>query len=301
MRDVGLLAIALLLGCSGGPTAEVDGSGGRLQRTSSLEGVSVAGAGLDLSAFAATMSFLFPAESEELTRSMVRTELARLEAERLDLRVPPESVDLALETFITGLRAQLGPDSSLDAWSMARHGHPWQRIRPLYRRHLGDNLLYQAALRADAHLQGQVSLFWFVAADEATAARWAKSLEAGRDPKALLSESLFPGPDAEGGYPPVSRDLPGPIGTALQDAAPGTVVGPFQLQGDRSWRVGLVRQVIPPRADLPPVAVLLQEVREQPIGALEARGWFEKMSARYTATTELSPFSSPSQAFEFLR
>lgn len=290
----------LLLSCSGAPQAH-GGGANRLQRTRALTGVSVDGAGLDQSAFVASMRFLFPAETEELTRSLVRTEMARLEAQRLDIRIPEAEVDAALDAFTTGLRAQLGDTNTLDDWSEALHGHPWNRIRPLFRKHLADNLQYQAVLRADAHQSGRVAMYWFVSADETEARRWSRSLASGRDPAVLLKESLFPGPSADGSYRPVSRDLPEPIATALRDARPGTVIGPLQLEGDRSWRVGLVREVIPPRDTLPPVAVLLQEVQEQPIEALEARAWFEKMSARYTATTDLSPFSGPSQAFEFLR
>lgn len=296
-----LMGAVLLLGCSGAPHQEGSTGGSRLQRTRALAAVSVDGAGLDQSAFVASMSFLFPAETEELTRSLVRTEMARLEAQRLDIRIPEEQIEAALTAFTTGLRAQLGEELTMDDWSEARHGHPWNRIRPLYRKHLADNLQYQAVLRADAHQSGRVTMFWFLSGEEAEARRWARSLASGRDPAAILKESLFPGPTADGGYPPVSRDLPDPIGTALRDASPGTVIGPLQLDGDRSWRVGLVREILPPRDALPPVAVLLQEVQDQPIGALEARAWFEKMSARYTATTDLSPFSGPSQAFEFLR
>lgn len=294
--------LLLMTGCAGGARPEAGGAEpGRLQRTRAMQGVQVDGAGLDASAFAASMSFLFPDETAELTRSLVRTEMARLEAARLDLRVPEAEVDRAFETFTSGLRAQLGDDFTLDDWSEARHGHPWIRIRPLYRRHLADNLLYQAVLRADAHLSGRVSMYWFLTTEESEASRWAKSLQAGRDPRAMLAESLLPGPEPDGSYPPVSVDLPAPIGPALRQARTGQVLGPLQLEGDRSWRVGVVREVLPPRDDLPPVAVLLQDVAARPIDALEARGWFEKMSARYTATTDLPPFSGPSQAFEFLR
>lgn len=302
MRIPLLLTGAVLAGsCSGAAGVGARDGSPRMQRTRAMAGVSVDGAGLDQSAFVASMSFLFPSETEELTRSLVRTEMARLEAQRLDIRIPEAEVEAALDSFTTGLRAQLGEELTLDDWSEARHGHPWKRIRPLYRRHLAENLQYQAVLRADSHQSGRVAMFWFVSAEESEARRWAKSLSAGRDPRALLQESLFPGPSPDGGYPPVSRELPDPIGAALRDAQPGAILGPLQLPGDRSWRVGVVREVLPPRDALPPVAVLLKEVAVQPIEALEARAWFEKMSARYTATTDLSPFSGPSQAFEFLR
>ena len=294
---------ALGISCQGAPThgtkTQTDPVG--LQRNLSVGGVSVSGAGLDLRAYVAGMAFVFPDESTEMARSLARTEMARLEAQRLDIRIPDSRVEDAMDLFSKSLLAQLGLDVSLDDWSMDRHGFPWLQMRPLYARHLADNLLYQAVLRADAYLNGRVGLYWFLSADEGEAQAWAVSLRSGRDPKALVMESLLPGPLADGNFPPMTKELPGTAGAVLEKAKVGQVLGPMQLPGDRTWRVGMVYAVLPPAAQLPPVEALLTELETQPVDALEARAWFEKMSLRYTATTEISPFSGPTQAFELLR
>jgi hypothetical protein len=272
-----------------------------LKRNPSVEGVSVAGAGLDLRAYVAGMAFVFPEESAEMARSLARTEMARLEAQRLDIRIPEARVEEAMDLFANSLLAQLGPGVTLDDWSEARHAFPWARMRPHYRDHLAENLLYQAVLRADAYLAGRVGLYWFLSGEEGEAHSWAVSLRSGRDPKALVAESLLPGSNPDGSFPPMTHELPGAAGQALREAKVGQVVGPMQLPGDRTWRVGLVVVVLPGVSQLPPVEALLAELESQPIDALEARAWFEKMSLRYTATTEISPFSGPTQAFELLR
>ena len=294
---------ALGISCQGAPTNGIKSESGPtgLKRNLSVDGVAVAGAGLDLRAYVAGMAFVFPDESAEMARSLVRTEMARLEAQRLDIRIPDSRVEDAMDLFSKSLLAQLGADASLDDWSLDRHGSPWLQMRPLYRSHLADNLLYQTVLRADAYLSGRVGLFWYLGADEGDAKSWAMSLRSGRDPKSLVVESLLPGPLADGSFPPMTKELPGIAGEVLQDARIGQVVGPMQLPGDRTWRVGLVYAVFPPFTQLPPVEALLTELEAHPLDALEARAWFEKMSLRYTATMEISPFSGPTQAFELLR
>ncbi|MFK5954968.1 MAG: hypothetical protein QM477_00830 [Planctomycetota bacterium] len=294
----------LLLGfsCQAGPTHELPNSRtSRVQRNQSVAGVAVQGAGLNLRAFVAQMAFVFPAESAELTRSLVRTQMARLEAERLELSVPESRIDQAFTQFTQGLVAQLGANTNPDAWALARHDASWREVQPLYRQNLADNLLYQIVLRADARQSGRVGLYWFVTGDQAQARSWASGLKAGRSPQSMVEESLLAGPSPDGSYPPVSRDLPGMLGEQLQNPSVGQVIGPLQLEGDRSWRVGLVTEVLDPETELPPVAILLEELKNQPIDALEARAWFEKMSRRYTVSTSLSPFSGPTQAFEFSR
>lgn len=271
------------------------------QRNASVAGIAVDGAGLNLRAFVAHMAFVFPDEAAELSRSMVRTELARLESQKLGMVLPARRIEQAFQAFSNGLVAQLGTETTPDDWAIARHEVLWRDIQPLYREHLAHNLLYQAVLRADARLSGRVGMFWFVTGDESLARRWASSLQSGRNPESLLSESLLSGPNPDGSYPPMSRDLPGEAGERLQDASLGQIVGPIQFEGDRSWRVGVVTQVFAPESELPPIDVLLDELESQPIDALEARAWFEKMSRRYTVSTSLSSFSGPTQAFEFSR
>jgi len=302
LRFVGVGILLIFGACQGGPTLRQTQSGAqRTQRNESVAGVAVDGAGLNLRAYVAQMNFVFPDESAELTRSMVRTEMARLEAERLAVVIPKDRVDRAFQSFENGLIAQLGSSSTPDEWAMARHDALWREVMPLYRMHLAQNLRYQVVLRADARLTGRVGMFWFITGELQEAQRWASSLEAGRDPKSLLQESLIPGPNPDGSYPPVSRELPGEAGERLQNAGVGQIIGPIQFEGDRSWRVGVVTAIFPPEAELPPIAILLDELENQPVDALEARAWFEKMSRRYTVSTSLSSFSGPTQAFDFSR
>ncbi|MDA0666770.1 MAG: hypothetical protein O3A50_03225 [Planctomycetota bacterium] len=300
---IGVVGFCLLAAsCQSGPTSTQSNSGlQRTQRNASVTGIVVDGAGLNLRAFVAQMAFVFPDESADLSRSVVRTEMARLESQKLGVVLPARRVDLAFQTFSKGLVAQLGNETTPDDWAMARHDALWRDIQPLYRENLAHNLLYQAVLRADARLSGRVSMFWFVTGDANQARRWAASLQSGRDPKSMLSESLISGPNPDGSYPPMSRDLPGEAGEQLQNPSLGQIVGPIQFEGDRSWRVGVVTQVLAPESQLPPIDVLLDELESQPIDALEARAWFEKMSRRYTVSSSLSPFAGPTQAFEFSR
>ncbi len=270
-------------------------------RSHRLEEVRLDGSALDLRAFVAGMVFLFPQESEEWVRSALRAAMTEREAERLSVQLPSTFVDDAMEQFTASVLAQLGPGASLELWSQQRHGHPWKEMEPLYRRQIGTNLLYQIVLRAAAYEHGRVAMYWYLAADQATAEQWVQSLHAGRDPRSLVAESLQAGPEPDGSYPPMSVHLPEPLGEAMSTASVGQVVGPVQLQGDRGWRVGLVREVFPPQSEIPPISALLAELEEHPIHALEARAWFEEMSVRYTAVAELSPFSGPIQAFEPLR
>ena len=270
-------------------------------RSHALEEVRLDGAALDLRAFVAGMVFLFPQESEEWVRSALRVEMAQREAERLGIQLPATLVDDAMEQFTASVLSQLGPGASLELWSQQRHGYAWKKMEPLYRRQIGTNLLYQIVLRAAAHQSGRVGMYWFFAADQATAEQWVQSLRAGRDPQSLLAESLQAGPEPDGAFPPMSVHMPPPLGDQLATAEVGQVFGPIQLEGDRGWRVGLVREVLPAEPELPPITALLAELKSHPISALEARAWFAEMSVRYTAVADLSPFSGPIQAFEPLR
>lgn len=302
LRFAGVGLLLLCGACQSGPTSGQTQSGmQRTQRNASVAGIAVDGAGLNLRAYVAQMAFVFPDESAELTRSLVRNEMARLEAEHLAVVIPSARIDRAFQSFENGLVAQLGSTSTPDAWALARHDALWREVQPLYRIHIAQNLRYQVVLRADARLSGRIGMFWFLTGEFEEARRWASSLKAGRDPKSLLQESLIPGPNPDGSYPPMSRDLPGQAGEQLRTAEVGQIIGPIQFEGDRSWRVGVVTAIFPPVMELPPVAILLDELETQPIDALEARAWFEKMSRRYTVSASLSLFSGPTQAFEFSR
>jgi len=270
-------------------------------RSELLEGVSLQDSALAMNSFVAEMQFVFPQQSAEISRSLLRTALAQREAQRLGIQLPRVAVESAITTLEKSVLQSLGAQGDLDAWSYAQHQQSWAAVRPQYARHLADNLLYQTVLRADAMLHGRVKMWWMLGSTSVQASQWARSLVSGRDPASLLSESLMPGPEPDGSYPPLASYLPGAAGIQLATAKAGDVIGPLQLPGDQSWMVGLVIAVLPALEQLPPVSVLLEDLRQHPVGPLEARAWFDEMSRRYTASANFAPISAPLEAFVPIR
>lgn len=301
VRFVALIAsVALVaLGCQ----APQSKGGVAVQSTRGawLESVVLQDSALAMNSFVAEMQFVFPQQSAEITRSLLRTELAQHEARRLGIQLPRAVVDRAMADFETSLLQGLGSDADLEAWALAQHRQSWSQVRPQYERRVAANLLYQVVLRADAIQHGRVQMWWLLGRTEPQAAGWARSLLGGRAPSSLLKESLLPGPEPDGSYPPLATYLPGQAGEQLAAAAAGQVVGPLQLPGDQSWMVGRVIAVLPPKTQLPPVAVLLDDLQAHPVGPLEARAWFEEMSRRYTASATFAPISAPLEAFVPIR
>jgi hypothetical protein len=254
-----------------------------------------------MSSFVAELQFVYPRQGAEITRSLMRTELAHREAERLGIQLPLAAVEAAISDFETSLLQGLGGEEDLEAWSLAQHQQSWAQMRPQYERRLASNLLYQLVLRADAIQHGRAQMWWLLSSTKQQATEWARSLRGGRTPSSLLEESLLAGPEPDGSYPPMATYLPGEAGELLQVASVGQVIGPLQLPGDQSWMVGLVIALHPAQEHLPPVAVLLEGLQAQPVGPLEARAWFEEMSRRYTARATFAPISAPLEAFVPIR
>ncbi len=266
-----------------------------------IDGVAVDGSALAMNSLVAELQFAFPQQTAEVARSMVRTELAHREAKRLGIQLPSGAIDEAMDSFESVLVQRIGSSSDLDDWALAQHQQPWAVVREQYQQHLVDNLIYQVVLRADALQHERVKMWWLLAADLEQANGWARSLSSGRAPASLLSESLLPGPEPDGSYPPHATYLPGEAGELLANPKAGEVIGPVQLPGDNSWMVGQVIARLPAQQELPPVAVLLEDLREHPVGPLEARSWFEEMSRRYTASATFAPVSAPLEAFVPIR
>ncbi len=286
-----LLVLALLAagaaGCAGTPAAR--GPAGTLPE------LRAAGGALDARVFAAEAAFLFPEESRALTRSLLRTEFARREAQRLGLAVPAAEIEEALGLAVAGIEGGLPAGQDFEAWARERYGQSGATVRGVIRRHLEENLLYQLVLRAEARRAGGHRIHLLVAPDEARAAAWAAKLRQGADPRALAGESLDRGSDGRGERL-LPAFTPAPLGPALASAGSGGVVGPLQLPGDRAWLVGRVAEVLPP-AGTPPVQVLLDELATRPVDPLEARAWYEEMLRRYTAREALPAIQAPSPAF----
>jgi hypothetical protein len=257
----------------------------------------IQGAYLDARAFVAESAFLFPEETRELTRSLLRAEFAAREAERLGLAPDPARVELELQAFEEGLRAELGPGADFAAWSLQRYGRPWEEVRRVLLGHLERNQIYQLCVRAEASSLTRVRLHWLVTGDEAEAESWARQLRSGADPRNFLDSSLLRGGEPDGSFAPMAARLPRPHEQALEQAAPGLVLGPLRFEGDRSWWVGRVAAVEEPMKLQPPVAELLAGLDARPLDLLESRTWFEAMLRRYTANDGSLPIVAPQPAF----
>ncbi|RMH04831.1 MAG: peptidyl-prolyl cis-trans isomerase [Planctomycetota bacterium] len=286
MRRTAALLLAAASGCAA-PAGPRPGAPGV------LPGIVVAGRVLDARAWAAESVFLFPEESRALTRSLLRAELARREARRLGIVAPAAAVAEALAAARRGLAAEVG-EEGFDAWARRRYGRSGAEVEAVIRRHLEANLLYQLALRAESAVSGGHRVHLLVVADRDQAERLAERLRQGADPKALAAETADPELARSESDLPVW--LPEPLASALADLGPGGVAGPLRLPGDRSWTVVRYLARRPPAAQ-PPVEVLLDGLAARPIGALEARAWYEEMLRRYTARDTLPAIQAPEPAF----
>ena len=269
-------------GAGASPAGEVGSAGGG---TLPLR---VGEAGLQPLAFASEMALLFPEESAEAARGLLRAEFARREGRRLGLEADPAE----LQSSLASLAADLGEGDAPQTWAQARFGRPWTEVRAAYAERLAVNQLYQLVLRADAYAQGRLRLRWYLTAEEADAQAVLQRLRLGADPLGVLATTLQPNAPDE----LVPLYLPPPAAALLGAAEPGALVGPFRFAGDRVWRVALLLERLPAEP-VPDRSALLAELRARPVSAVEARAWFEEMSRRYTASIGPLPISSPPPAF----
>lgn len=292
-----LVAALLPAACAGAPA-----NGGALlpnpgREPGRLPGTEVSGEVLSASALASEAAFHFPDETRALVRGLLRSEFARREALRLGLEADPAVLDESLGQALEGIREQLADDETLEEWARERYGRSAAQVEDAVRERLRSNQLYQLTLRADARGRVRYRVQMLVSLDEAQARGWARKLEVGADPRKLAPESADPGPHGDATFPPLPEYLPQPLGTALEAAAPGETVGPFQLEGDSAWRVVRLVEKLEPTREVPPVSVLIEELRAEPLSALEARAWFEEMVRRYTAEERLPGIQAPTSAF----
>jgi len=262
-----------------------------------LPEIRVGGTRLDARAFAAEAAFVYPEESREIVRSLLRAEITTHEAERLGLQPDPARIQQEMARFESDLAAELGPGADFDAWSRRRYGRRWEEARQVLVAHLARNQLWQICVRAEAHLQPRARLHWLVTPNADEAETWARQLRGGMDPRSLAPASRLPGREADGSFAPCAARLPAPHAAALAGLPVGAVVGPLQFEGDRAWWVGRIAETFLASAQPPPVAVLLAELDAHPLEALEIRAWFEAMLGRYTATDGAPSIAAPLPAF----
>jgi len=293
MRGAPLLAAAALAACAGPESgAEVPRDSVAmppLQAGGPLDAVVVDGIALDASAFAAEMALMYPEQSAEVVRSLLRAAFARREAERMGLEADPAEVDASL----AAMAADFGDAAEREDWARSRYGLPWLEVRDAYATRLRANQLYQLVLRADAFASGRTRVRWFLLAEEGDARAVADRLRLGATPDTVAAVTLQP--DAPDDLLP--SYLGQPWRDALAEASIGDVVGPLRFDGDRIWRVAVLLERLPP-ATAPAREALLAGLRERPVSAVEARAWFEEMLRRYTATTGPLPVSSPTPVLE---
>lgn len=262
-----------------------------------LEEVRIGALQLDPRAFVAQAAFVFPDETREVIRSLLRAEFAAREAERLGLAPDRERVERELADFERELAQEFALGEDFDAWSRARYGRRWDETRLVLAEQLARNQLYQLCVRADARTQERTRMHWLVTPDEQAARAWARRLASGADPRAFAADSLVRGTEADGSFAASAARLPAPHADALHGLAAGAVVGPLRFDGDRGWWVGRVAETIPAAAALPPVAELLEELDRAPLSPLEGRAWFEAMLARYTASEGAPSITAPVAPF----
>lgn len=293
-----LLVFAAVTACQSNPREERARLGDS-SRPAVISEVSVRGQPLDARALASEAAFLFPEESRALIRSLLRAEFAKLEAQRLGLQIDRDELQRAVAENRQGIEDSLGPDQTPDDWALARYGRRWEEFQAVLSRHLASNQLYQLVLRADALMQGRYRIHMLVGRDQSLAESWARKLRSGADPRILAAESMDRGPQGDCSYPPLPLYLPEPLASGLVEATAGAVIGPFQLEGDQAWRVVRLQERLGPRDSLPPRVWLLENLRKEPISALEARAWFEEMLRRYTAREQLPSIQTPASPFVF--
>jgi hypothetical protein len=303
-----ILLLGLTASCQQTPKWETSAKGltGHKAATGALADVRLDGEMLMASAFAAEAAFLYPGESRALVHALFRAEFARLEGQRLQLQVSAAELEAAMQDSIAGLEASLPAGQSLDGWAQQRFDRNWMVVEGTLRRHLEQNQLFQLCARAHAWTEGRVELQMLTARDKQQADTWARQLRTGASASKLAVQSLDPGPNGDASLPPLPNSLPTPLGEWLTSRAAeptadnvggDRIFGPFQFEGDKVWRVVFVKRQLPAESEVPPVQVLLDDLRRQPVSPLEERAWFEAMAARYNAVENLPAIQAPAAAF----
>lgn len=314
MSRLALVAAFLLAAaCQQSPTwqSEAKGLADARQGGGGLADVRIDGESLAAQAFAAEAAFLYPDESRALIHALFRAEFARREAQRLQLSVSQAELDAVMEESIASLKASLPPGQTLESWARTRFDRNWHVVEGTLRRHMEQNQLFQLCARAHSWTQGRVVLQMLSAREQSKAQTWARQLSTGASAAKLAVQSLDPGPSGDASLPPLPLSLPDPLGewlmtSAAESATAGgsglgsgseRIFGPFQFDGDQVWRVVYVQRYLPAESEVPPLQVLLDDLRSQPVSPMEERAWFETMAKRYNAVENLPAIQAPAAAF----
>ncbi|MCH2112723.1 MAG: hypothetical protein MK213_07675, partial [Planctomycetes bacterium] len=97
--------------------------------TAGLSMASLNGDRLRPSALVAELSFLFPMETRALRRTLLRDEISRMEAQRLELEAPSALIQEALATTLVGIEEEFGGAEAWRPWGARRVGLPPAPVR----------------------------------------------------------------------------------------------------------------------------------------------------------------------------
>jgi hypothetical protein len=208
--------------------------------------------------------------------------LAALEAARHGFSVPPAALETAVEAEVAARRAQASRQGTdLAATVRAAYGldvEAWRRdvLSPRVRA----RLLVERAARRSSRSREQVVCRVIVLPDRAGAGRVAAALARGADFGLLALQESTDGSRAAGGLlPPIARGdlLRADLEALLFGAAPGSVVGPVDLDGPRGGEVHLYK-VVERRAAWGAqgarlVAMLEDDLARAPVSRSELERW----------------------------
>ncbi len=272
LRFLPLLLAAALASCGAPQSASLGNRPGEHAGThfAGLFAWRIDGVPLDARALAAEASLLFPEEIRAVGQSLMRSELARLDAQALHLVPPVGAVDEAVRLALREVELGLEEGDSLEEWARNRFGRSLEEFGAALRHRLAANLRFQMVVRTRLWTAPRHRVFLVACEDLESARDRASAWRAGADPRQT----------------PGCRDLELATSTIQdwtgEDPVVGQVPVPFPLPDDCSWYVLLVREELP-SSGIPPAKILIESIRQVPLDPLQERAWWDGALNRYTA------------------
>jgi len=227
-------------------------------------------------------------ETRALRRTLLRDEISRREAQRLELEAPSALIQDALASTLVGIEEEFGGAEAWRTWAERRYELPATQVRLALRHRLEENLRFQCVVAGSTAVARKCSIRAWVFESEPEAQDAKRKREHGADPSRL-------------GSPLVEEVVP-----LLSDSyaeehfggrTVGELVGPIQLEGDLSWHLFEIQEFFHPASGMPPLRALLDEVRASPPGPLATRAWWDSMVNRYTAVERPPDLQNPLRTF----
>ncbi|HKE00296.1 MAG TPA: peptidylprolyl isomerase [Planctomycetota bacterium] len=251
--------------------------------------VRVAGDEIHASEVFGPLLFHFRDVAMELLLKLAGDAVVRAEAERLDVRVPPEEIDAGVASAIDELRRRV--DAEFPGADFERFfAEQLRTTRPEYerslRRFVEESRLAALLVRYDELRSDRVAIREIVARDRPHADELLEKLRDGAEFSALARAESVAASRADGGrIPPLDRESAHPARDAAFAAAVGTVGGPVEDRrgGDTAWLLFRVIERIPGR-DVPfrvAQKEVLDGLRDRPIARVEYEAYLRKAARRY--------------------